>query len=82
MTLPEFREWYAFHQRNPIDDYSLHIRPAALIAHTVAASQAGDKAPSFDKFLQHLAPTPEEDEGPNLFEQLKRRAQRDIPAPG
>lgn len=67
MSRGEFIAWWEFHRRSPIDPVSLHMRPAALIAYTVAAhSQTGTKK-SFHDYLETLCPVPDEDTAAAIF---------------
>lgn len=67
MSRAEFIRWWEFHKRNPIDPVSLHQKPAALIAYTVASfSQQGTKHP-MDDFLASLVPPNPDDEAWAVF---------------
>lgn len=72
MSRREFLSWFEFHKRNPIDPVSLHQRPAALVAHSVAVSapNRGSQTPRLQQFLETLVPTPPEDEADNWFDSL------------
>jgi hypothetical protein len=66
----QFLEMWEFHKRNPIDPVSLHHKPAALVAYTVAAhSHAGTKRQLAD-FLNALVPVLEEDDAQAWFDSL------------
>lgn len=71
MSRREFLSWLEFHRRNPIDPVSLHQRPAALVAYSVAANAPGrERPPQLAAYLEALAPTPPEDEADNWFDSL------------
>ncbi|MGR4897527.1 hypothetical protein ACIPR8_20010 [Stenotrophomonas sp. LARHCG68] len=70
MSRRQFLEMWEFHKRNPIDPVSLHQKPAALVAYTIAThSPAGSKRP-LDDFLNALVPVLEEDEAQKWFDSL------------
>ena len=67
MSRVEFLEWWEFHRRSPLDDVSLHIKPIAMLAYTVAAhSPAGTKA-TLQSYMDSLCPVPDEDTAYAIF---------------
>ncbi|WP_419403771.1 hypothetical protein [Stenotrophomonas rhizophila] len=70
MTRREFLWWWKFHQRNPLDPVSLHIKPAAFMAYITAAhSQSGTKH-NMQHYLDSLVPRSDEDEAQDWFDSL------------
>jgi len=66
MSRREFRSWWEFHKRNPIDPIGLHLKPAALIA----AYASGSSKVSVQKLLDTLVPKPDDDEAQDWFDRL------------
>lgn len=64
----EFLGWWEFHRRNPIDPISLHQKPAALIAYTVANASIGGNKNSFADYLAMLVPPNPDDEAWAIFQ--------------
>lgn len=70
MTRREFLWWWEFHQRNPLDPVSLHIKPAAFMAYIAAAHSQGGTKRSMQHFLDSLLPRSDEDEAQDWFDSL------------
>lgn len=67
MTRAEFRRWWQFHQRNPIDPIGMHIRPVALGAFYTAKYGFAKTSETFDDVFQLLVPTHPDDEAWDVF---------------
>ncbi|WP_225562199.1 hypothetical protein [Pseudoxanthomonas sp. PXM04] len=68
MTRAEFRRWWQFHQRNPIDPIGLHIRPAALGAFYTAKYGWAKTSESFDDVFEALVPPHPDDVAQSVFD--------------
>lgn len=67
MTRRAFLTWWEFHRRNPIDPVSLHLRPAAVIAYTIAAHSPGGTKATLQSYMDSLCPVPDEDTADAIY---------------
>lgn len=67
MSRAEFLRWAEYARHQPFDPVSLHLRPAALVAYTIAASSMGGTKHSMRDYLDSLAPPDEEAEAWSIF---------------
>ncbi|CAN7389869.1 hypothetical protein LJR143_002181 [Pseudoxanthomonas sp. LjRoot143] len=67
MSRAEFRRWWQFHQRNPIDPIGMHIRPAALGAFYTAKYGMAKTSETFDDVFGLLVPPHPDDEAWSVF---------------
>jgi len=70
MSLLEFLEWWEFHNWNPIDPVSLHLKPAAFIAYSAAAHSQGGTKRGMQHYLDALVSRSDEDEAEDWFDSL------------
>lgn len=68
MSRAEFRRWWQFHLRNPIDPVGLHLRPGALAAYYSARHSMSGTRESFNDVMGYLVAPRPEDEAWDLFE--------------
>lgn len=67
MSRAEFLRWNEFRRRNPIDPVNLHLRPAAVIAYTIAAHSPGGTKQTFQSYMDSLCPVPDEDTADAIY---------------